>query len=104
MRAEASFLAGTSKAKLSKAPLNCAEMIHARKIAGAGSRIRTDDLLITNQLLYQLSYAGERTAQLSLQDRREQVVAEPGKAGQLLPCDCAKWPSEYQKELGDPAD
>src|SRR6266566_7378455 len=28
--------------------------------AGAGSRIRTDDLLITNQLLYQLSYAGER--------------------------------------------
>jgi hypothetical protein len=26
---------------------------------GAGSRIRTDDLLITNQLLYQLSYAGE---------------------------------------------
>ena len=26
----------------------------------AGSRIRTDDLLITNQLLYQLSYAGER--------------------------------------------
>ena len=25
---------------------------------GAGSRIRTDDLLITNQLLYQLSYAG----------------------------------------------
>ena len=27
-------------------------------IEGAGSRIRTDDLLITNQLLYQLSYAG----------------------------------------------
>ncbi len=25
----------------------------------ADSRIRTDDLLITNQLLYQLSYAGE---------------------------------------------
>jgi hypothetical protein len=25
---------------------------------GAGSRTRTDDLLITNQLLYQLSYAG----------------------------------------------
>jgi hypothetical protein len=25
---------------------------------GAGRRIRTDDLLITNQLLYQLSYAG----------------------------------------------
>jgi hypothetical protein len=27
-------------------------------IKAAGSRIRTDDLLITNQLLYQLSYAG----------------------------------------------
>jgi hypothetical protein len=27
-------------------------------MARAGSRIRTDDLLITNQLLYQLSYAG----------------------------------------------
>jgi hypothetical protein len=30
----------------------------ARFYNGAGSRIRTDDLLITNQLLYQLSYAG----------------------------------------------
>ena len=27
-------------------------------INGAGRRTRTDDLLITNQLLYQLSYAG----------------------------------------------
>ena len=26
---------------------------------GAGNRARTDDLLITNQLLYQLSYAGK---------------------------------------------
>jgi hypothetical protein len=26
--------------------------------ARAGNRVRTDDLLITNQLLYQLSYAG----------------------------------------------
>ena len=25
----------------------------------AGNRARTDDLLITNQLLYQLSYAGK---------------------------------------------
>ena len=48
-------------AKPRKAPLNCAEMIHARKVAGAGSRIRTDDLLITNQLLYQLSYAGKKS-------------------------------------------
>ena len=27
-------------------------------LCGAGDRTRTDDLLITNQLLYQLSYAG----------------------------------------------
>lgn len=27
-------------------------------ISGAGKRIRTADLLITNQLLYQLSYPG----------------------------------------------
>jgi hypothetical protein len=31
-----------------------------RACNGAGSRIRTDDLLITNQLLYQLSYAGKK--------------------------------------------
>ena len=30
---------------------------------GAGRRIRTDDLLITNQLLYQLSYAGDKTGE-----------------------------------------
>jgi hypothetical protein len=53
--------------------------------AGAGSRIRTDDLLITNQLLYQLSYAGKRTAQLSLQDRREQVV-DLANGGSSSPC------------------
>jgi hypothetical protein len=29
-------------------------------LEGAGSRIRTDDLLITNQLLYHLSYAGKK--------------------------------------------
>ena len=28
------------------------------RVKGAGNRARTDDLLITNQLLYQLSYAG----------------------------------------------
>jgi hypothetical protein len=33
---------------------------------GAGSRIRTDDLLITNQLLYQLSYAGIYEGKYSL--------------------------------------
>ena len=27
--------------------------------AGASNRVRTDDLMITNQVLYQLSYAGK---------------------------------------------
>ena len=35
--------------------------------SGAGTRTRTEDLLITNQLLYQLSYAGKagRTTDVS---------------------------------------
>ena len=32
------------------------------RFEGAGNRARTDDLLITNQLLYQLSYAGVHTS------------------------------------------
>ena len=39
----------------------------------AGRRIRTDDLLITNQLLYQLSYAGNNgrsVAQRRLRGKR----------------------------------
>jgi hypothetical protein len=35
------------------------------QVEGAGSRIRTDDLLITNQLLYQLSYAGKNARKIS---------------------------------------
>ena len=38
--------------KFSSAPF------HQLKVDGAGSRIRTDDRLITNQVLYQLSYTG----------------------------------------------
>ena len=41
---------------------------------GAGSRIRTDDLLITNQLLYQLSYAGKNTAHINGRCRVKQVA------------------------------
>jgi hypothetical protein len=33
-------------------------LANARNLYGAESRTRTDDLLITNQLLYQLSYFG----------------------------------------------
>ena len=46
---------------------------------GAGSRIRTDDLLITNQLLYQLSYAGKKcggkVAQSSVTHNRAATAA-----------------------------
>lgn len=33
----------------------------------AGDRTRTDDLLITNQTLYQLSYTGPRTSTAGLE-------------------------------------
>ena len=45
---------------------------------GAGSRIRTDDLLITNQLLYQLSYAGKKSARPA----RTHSGSERGKVAQ----------------------
>ena len=34
------------------------QSVQAPNVDGAGERIRTPDQLITNQLLYQLSYAG----------------------------------------------
>lgn len=37
---------------------------------GAGRRIRTDDRLITNQVLYQLSYTGDSGEKLSRRDRQ----------------------------------
>jgi hypothetical protein len=43
-------------------------------IKEAGSRIRTDDLLITNQLLYQLSYAGKNAAHINARCRLKQVA------------------------------
>ena len=36
------------------------------EISGAGSRVRTRDPLITNQVLYQLSYTGTRCGHLAL--------------------------------------
>jgi hypothetical protein len=38
-------------------PTACVVPVLEKK-TGAGDRIRTDDLLITNQLLYRLSYPG----------------------------------------------
>ncbi len=44
------------KLQTTKNPIN---QIFMRFNDGAGTRIRTVDLLITSQLLYQLSYAGD---------------------------------------------
>ena len=38
---------------------------HQLMVDGAGSRIRTDDRLITNQVLYQLSYTGDSQERLA---------------------------------------
>ena len=38
--------------------MGAAESLNLLRISGAGDVTRTRDLLITNQLLYQLSYAG----------------------------------------------
>ena len=46
---------------------------------GAGNRVRTDDLLITNQLLYQLSYAGNNArsvTQRAVRDKRPGYIRE----------------------------
>jgi hypothetical protein len=37
----------------------------------AGNRVRTDDLLITNQLLYQLSYAGNNARIVAQRSERD---------------------------------
>ena len=51
----AALLSGTLEVGSRDAPMRPAFL---REGGRAGSRDRTDDLLITNQLLYQLSYAG----------------------------------------------
>ena len=52
-----------------------------RTINGADSRNRTRDLLITNQLLYQLSYAGLR-----------EIISRPPGNAELLD-DLKAWPA-----------
>ncbi len=48
---------------------------HEKLENGAGRRIRTDDLLITNQLLYQLSYAGNNARSLAHRPSRDKRAA-----------------------------
>ena len=52
----------------SLSPLATREFPHMKLafLCGAGRRTRTPDLLITNQLLYQLSYTGRRSAHIRL--------------------------------------
>ena len=50
----------------SLSPLATREIPHIGYEIGAGGRIRTPDLLITNQLLYQLSYTSMLPAKLIL--------------------------------------
>jgi hypothetical protein len=45
--------------------LKTANRLHTLMGSGAGSRIRTDDRLITNQVLYQLSYTGDSAQKIS---------------------------------------
>jgi hypothetical protein len=42
---------------------------HSRSVCRAGDGIRTRDLLITNQLLYQLSYASDDTKKTTARQR-----------------------------------
>ena len=54
----------------SLSPLATREIPHIKLDSkfGAGGRTRTPDLLITNQLLYQLSYTSEQPAKIILPD------------------------------------
>ena len=57
-------------------------------ITRAGRRIRTDDLLITNQLLYQLSYAGNfarSVAQRSLRHKPRELRPTTRQSANLAP-------------------
>ena len=57
-RSNAVFAARPMKSRLRDLMANGGGEAAADPRSGAGSRNRTRDLLITNQLLYQLSYAG----------------------------------------------
>ncbi len=51
-------------------------------LKGAGRRIRTDDLLITNQLLYQLSYTGIYRGKMAYRRQSETEILY----GNLIRC------------------
>ncbi len=51
---------------------------------GAGGRTRTDDLLITNQLLYQLSYAGRQERVCRSRPQQNFQSSTSAEAGDLV--------------------
>ena len=55
-------------------------------INGAGERNRTSDLLITNQLLYRLSYSGVRQGSIKRRRLRKQKTTV---SRQRIQCSCA---------------
>jgi hypothetical protein len=65
----------TARARLS----SFSEVCMKRFGVGAGSRIRTDDRLITNQVLYQLSYTGKS------RDERARTSKSPGPKPGAIP-------------------
>lgn len=54
---------------------------------GAGNETRTRDLLFTRQLLYQLSYAGNRLYDTTQADQRQPCYDANGYTGFLLGID-----------------
>ena len=52
--------------------------------SGANARNRTADLVITNHLLYRLSYVGPRTAKGTTWPRDRQGLAEESLVGMAL--------------------
>ena len=86
----------------SLSPLATRELLHiqfASRDDGAGGRTRTPDLLITNQLLYQLSYTSTGTcssaAKISLSDGKRFVKHFFKKGG--LFCHKAVWEGERRQ-------
>ena len=71
--------------------------------AGAGRRIRTDDLLITNQLLYQLSYAGETRARTLERNRRKSIRSLHPIFTGMPPAFRKFYPAAYQRSRATPA-
>ena len=62
----------------------------SRSKVGAATKSRTRDLLITNQLLYQLSYSGSNTFKINnLRQTHKTAIWPASRAGRIV-SDCFK--------------